>query len=145
MWVGNYTDETYKASLDFLAKDQGVDLEWRFLISDQELVGLMQRAACVLYVPRLEPFGYVPLEAAACGASVVTVREGGLRETMADIGYLADPTPESVAQQICRVLDDPTSAREKALANIPAVHAQWGLTAATDRLEAHLLEITRRP
>ncbi len=145
VWVGNYTDETYKASLDALAVEQGVELEWRFLISDQELVGLMQRAACVLYVPRLEPFGYVPLEAAACGASVVTVREGGLRETMAEIGYLADPTPESVAQQICRVLENPTAAREKALANIPGIHAQWGLAAATDRLEAHLLEITRRP
>ena len=105
----------------------------------------MQHAACVLYVPRLEPFGYVPLEAAACGASVVTVREGGLRETMADIGYLADPTPDSVAQQICRVLADPSEAREKALSNIPGIHSQWGLTAATDRLEAHLLEITRRP
>lgn len=145
VWVGNYTDETYKASLDALAIQHGVDLEWKFLISDIELVGLMQRAACVLYVPRLEPFGYVPLEAAACGASVVTVREGGLRETMTEIGFLADPTPESIAQQICRVLADPEEAKQKALANIPGIHAQWGLAAATDRLEAHLLEITRRP
>ena len=145
VWVGNYTDATYKISLDLLANIQGVDLEWRFLISDQELVGLMQRAACVLYVPRLEPFGYVPLEAAACGASVVTVREGGLRETMAEIGYLADPTPESVAQQICRVLADPSLAKANAQANIPEIHAKWGLAAATNRLEAHLLEITRRP
>ena len=144
VWVGNYTDETYKTSLDALAAEQGVELEWKFLISDQELVKLMQRAACVLYVPRLEPFGYVPLEAAACGASVVTVREGGLRETMAEIGYVADPTPESVAQQICRVLEDPSAAKAKALAKIPALHAQWGLPTATDRLEAHLLEITRR-
>jgi glycosyltransferase involved in cell wall biosynthesis len=64
---------------------------------------------------------------------------------MAEIGYLADPTPESVAQQICRVLADPSLAKENAQANIPEIHAKWGLAAATNRLEAHLLEITRRP
>ena len=145
IWVGNFADELYKQSVDALAREYGVDVEWRVLVPDSELVQLMQTAGCVIYLPKLEPFGYVPLEAAASGASVVTVREGGLRETMSEIGYLADPNPESVAQQICRVLADPVAASDKAMANIPALHAQWGLAAATDRLEAHLLEITRRP
>ncbi len=145
IWSANFIDDPYAEECKDLAQRLGVDFELRELVPDDELLVLMQRASCVLYVPRLEPFGYVPLEAAACGASVVTVMEGGLRETMSEIGYLADPNPDSIAQQICRVLDDPSAAREKALANIPAIHAQWGLEAATDRLEAHLLEITRRP
>jgi glycosyltransferase involved in cell wall biosynthesis len=144
VWVGNYTDETYKASLDALANKQGVDLEWKFLISDAELVGLMQRAGCVLYVPRLEPFGYVPLEAAACGASVVTVREGGLRETMQDIGFLADPTPASIAEMVTRVLAEPAANRARALEKIDGLRSQWSLNSATLRLDAHLSESTRR-
>lgn len=145
IWSANFIDDPYAAECRELAQRLGVDFELRELVPDDDLLILMQRAACVLYVPRLEPFGYVPLEAAACGASVVTVMEGGVRETMSEIGYLADPTPESIAQQICRVLADPVAARQKALANLPGIHAQWGLAAATDRLEAHLLEITRRP
>ena len=36
----------------------------------------------MIYASHLEPFGYAPLEANACGTAVVALAEGGIRETM---------------------------------------------------------------
>lgn len=142
VWASNSVDEPYLAGLRALAQSLGVDFDLRVLIPDEELVDLMHRAGCVLYVPRLEPFGYVPLEAAACGAPVVTVAEGGLRETMTDgLGWIADPSPQAVAEKIASILKNPDEASASVLARRNDLVEKWNLEKATDRLERQLINL----
>lgn len=141
VWVANSVDESYLASLRAIAEEAQVEFDLRVLIPDQELLNLIHRATCVVYTPRLEPFGYVPLEAAACGTPVVTIAEGGLRETMSDgLGWIADPTPEGVAVKLQEILTDPKTAAERTKSQRGSIESKWNLAAATDRLEAHLLQ-----
>ncbi|HLP00217.1 MAG TPA: glycosyltransferase family 4 protein [Fimbriimonas sp.] len=139
--AGNYSDEGYLDVIRRAATRLGVDLEFRFLVSDEELLGLIRTTQCLVYVPRLEPFGYVPVEAAACGTPVVTVREGGLRESMEGIGVMVDGTPAAVATGISAVLADPEIFATTTSSHRNAIVEKWGLSSAIDRLESHLVEV----
>ena len=140
VWVSNSVDQTYLGELQSLAKTLSVEFDLRVLISDEELVSLIRKAGCVLYTPRLEPFGYVPLEAAACGTPVVTIAEGGVRETMADgLGWIADPAPEEIAKCIQEIVDDPATASQHVLTFRSQLVEKWNFEASIDRIEGHLL------
>lgn len=141
VWAGNFADAVYLESIKQLAKDRGVNLEFHALVSDEELLRLIRTTQCLVYVPRLEPFGYVPVEAAACGTPVVTVREGGLRESMDGIGVLVDGTPSAIAQGITQVLAEPQRFADATLGHREEIVSKWGLSTAIDCLEAHLIEV----
>ena len=79
--VGNSSDELWVDYLKTLAEEKGVVLDLQTMITDEDLINLYNRAKLVVYAPYLEPFGYVPLEAMACGTPIVGVKEGGLKET----------------------------------------------------------------
>ena len=57
---------------------------------------------------RNEPFGLIPLEAAACGVPVVALKEGGYPETIIDgkSGYLVSSNPKHVAEKINYLLSN---------------------------------------
>ncbi|RAP48958.1 MAG: glycosyl transferase, partial [Methanosphaera sp. rholeuAM74] len=80
--IGNSSDEGWVNYLKNLANEKDVDLDILTMISDEELIRLYNKAKMVVYAPYLEPFGYVPLEAMACGTPVVAVKEGGIKETV---------------------------------------------------------------
>jgi glycosyltransferase involved in cell wall biosynthesis len=109
-------------------------------VSDAELLDALNRARVMLYTSRLEPFGYAPLEANACGTPVVAVAEGGVRETVLDgvNGFLAERDPASLAAALARLLDDPGLAEEMGRRAALHVRERWSLEASIDRLEAHL-------
>ena len=110
----------------------------REMVDDETLVELLNRATLLLYTPRLEPFGYAPLEAGACGLPVVTVPEGGTRETVVDgfNGLWATPEEAGIAQSVLRLLENPTLARELGENGSKWVREKWTLEGACDRLEA---------
>jgi glycosyltransferase involved in cell wall biosynthesis len=61
-------------------------------ITDKELKSIYSRASAVLYCPIDEDYGLVPLEAMASGKPVISVNEGGPRDTVADgkTGFLVN-------------------------------------------------------
>lgn len=77
-------------------------------------------AADVFVLPSLhEPFGIVVLEAWSASRPVVAARIGGILDLVADgeNGLLADPeSPDTIAEAIVRVLDDPALAERLARA-----------------------------
>jgi glycosyltransferase involved in cell wall biosynthesis len=118
-----------------------VPLEPRIGIADGELVDLLNRAAVMVYAPRLEPFGFAPLEAGACALPVVAVPEGGVRETVFDgvNGLLVEPEPGALAEAMQRVLQDSALARRLGRQGRELVVQRWSLPGAIDRLEGRLL------
>jgi glycosyltransferase involved in cell wall biosynthesis len=141
LWIGNVCNDDYRRRLEELAIRQGVDLEFKINVSDTELIEDLNRASVMLYTPRLEPFGYAPLEAAACGLPVVGVREGGVRETVDHerTGYLADPNPLSLAAALAKILSDPDLGHRLGANGRRWVTEQWTTDHLTTRLEKHLV------
>jgi glycosyltransferase involved in cell wall biosynthesis len=115
-------------------------------IRDEDLVQLLNQAAAMAYAPRLEPFGYAPLEANACGTPVIAVAEGGVRETVRDgyTGYLVEADPRAMATAIIRLLDDPHEARKMGEQTVEFAAKNWSLGAAIDRLESYMFDLLSR-
>jgi len=103
------TDSTPEALyLVRLAQDRGVTLEIVSGISDEELAARYANAIALLFAARLEPFGLVCVEAMACGCPVLTVAEGGPRETVVDgvTGFVLRRDPDKFAQKLLRLIQD---------------------------------------
>jgi glycosyltransferase involved in cell wall biosynthesis len=144
IWIGNVASPDYLRELVLLAQRQRVPFTPRVAVSHEEVVQVLNEAAVMAYAPRLEPFGYAPLEAAACGLPVVSQAEGGVRETVVDgvTGLLVNHHSE-FPPALERILDDEALARSMGTAGRRRVVSAWSLAAATDRLESHLLDVAR--
>lgn len=144
VWVANvlghprYVDEIVR-----FAGSVGVRLDLRMNIPDTDLVDLLNRATALLYAPRLEPFGLVPLEANACGLPVIAVPEGGVRETVVHglNGLLVQPDAHHLGVAIQELLDRPAYARTLGENGVGFVAERWSLDAADDRLEKALFNL----
>lgn len=142
IWIGNVADHEYLRELSTLAATREVNFEPLVDIHHRRVVDLLNEAAAMIYAPRLEPFGYAPLEAAACGLPVVAVAEGGVRETIIDgeTGVLVGNDDE-LGGALARVVNDNRLARRMGEAARRHVEEAWSLDQATDRLEAHLQRV----
>lgn len=141
VWIGNFSVGEYHNAMTALAKERGVALDLRVGVSDEELIGVLNRAMVMVYAPRLEPFGLAPLEANACGVPVVAVREGGVRETVQHEvnGLLADADPQDLARCIAKIRNNPALAAELRANARKLVDSEWSLDAAVSRLEKLLI------
>ncbi|MHB1319469.1 MAG: glycosyltransferase family 4 protein [Anaerolineae bacterium] len=140
--VSNFEGPGEREYLEGLANDLGVSLTLRTLVRDDELVSVYNRAALVLYAPIMEPFGFVPLEAMACGAPVVGIREAGVRESVADgvTGVLTERDPRAFAAAVQSLLAD-TDRRQKLAEHCrPYVLARWTWERSVAELESYLAQ-----
>jgi glycosyltransferase involved in cell wall biosynthesis len=115
-----------RALLHNLAEEKGVQLTIE-AVDDDELIRLYNTAMVVVFVPYLEPFGFIPLEAMACGAPVVGIREGGVRESIIDgeTGFLIDRDTRACAEAITRLLTDAGLRERMGAAGRAAVETAW--------------------
>jgi glycosyltransferase involved in cell wall biosynthesis len=139
IWVANSSATVYYQEMRKLADSRGVSLELKVGVDDTELVDILNRGAAMIYAPRLEPFGFAPLEANACGMPVVSVAEGGVRETIIDgeNGLLVGHDPQELADALSRLLGDLEFARHLGEKASSATAIKWSWDAALDRLEEH--------
>lgn len=137
VWIGNSAYPPYLEEMKRLAVELEVDFEPHVKIADDKLVEILNRAALMIYTSRLEPFGFAPLEANACGTPVLAVAEGGVRETIVDglNGLLVDDDPRAMAAAITRLSDDREYARRLGQTGRQQVTERWSLEAAVERLE----------
>ena len=143
VWIGNVADSFYLDEMNDLARTRQVTFEVHQRASEEELVELLNQAAVMAYAPRLEPFGYAPLEANACGTPVIAAAEGGVRETVTDglNGYLVDADPRAMAAAIERMMKNALETRRMGEQAVDYIAKNWSLEAATVRLEANMLEL----
>lgn len=143
LWVGNASLATYLTGLKHLAYTLGVDFSVKEMATDAELVDILNRATMMAYAPRLEPFGFTPLEANACGLPVIATAEGGMRETVVDgvNGLLVEPDEQAMADAIMRLRDDERYRSELSQNGSKQVVEKWGLSASIDRLEQRFQQV----
>jgi len=143
VWVGNFASSSYLEELKQLAQSLNVGFEPQVGIDDDKLVDTLNRASMMVYAPRLEPFGFAPLEANACGLPVIAVAEGGMRETIIDgvNGLLVEPDIEAAAAAIDRLRSEKEYARELGENGARLVAEEWSLNASIDRLERRLMDV----
>lgn len=141
--VGNAALPHEQNYLVDLAARLGVDVDFRHLISNDDLVRLYNQAIATVYAPMMEPFGLVPLESMACGTPVVGIREGGVRETVIhnQTGLLADRDPEQFATAIVTLLEDRFLIECLGKQGRECVEQQWGWQKAITTLEKYLKQV----
>jgi glycosyltransferase involved in cell wall biosynthesis len=78
-------------------------------VSDSELLGHLARCRAVCFPPLSEDYGFVTPEAFASRKAVITCKDsGGPAELVADgvRGFICEPTPESLAAALRRMMED---------------------------------------
>lgn len=148
VWIGNFEVPRHRRQIEVLAARHGVRLRVRTRITDDELIDCLSRAAVMLYVPVLEPFGLAPLEANACETPVVALAEGGPREAIRDgvNGRLVpDGDPRALAAALRELLVRPELARRLGKQARAHVIRHWSWDSACDRLERELLRTAGMP
>jgi glycosyltransferase involved in cell wall biosynthesis len=142
--AANSVDPREQTYLVSLANQHEVTLEIRQRISDAELIRLYNCAQLVLYAPVMEPFGFVPLEAMACGTAVLGVAEGGVRETIqhGSTGWLVERDLTKMAQAIASLMSQPQVRSELAHAGRQYVAEHWTWERAIDVLIDRLYAAT---
>lgn len=104
--VGSGATDHYKS----IAKSQvGNKVYFPGYVSDQELVALMKNAHLTVTPSVYEPFGIVPLEAAACNTATVGSYVGGMKDTIIHeyTGLHSYPADSgSIKYQVTRALND---------------------------------------
>jgi glycosyltransferase involved in cell wall biosynthesis len=145
VWIGNIASSSYLDEMRQLAAVRDVVFEPMVRVSDETVLDVLNRAAVMVYAPRLEPFGLAPLEANACGLPVVAVAEGGVRETIVDgeNGLLVAHDPRAMGAAISRLLHDSDLARQLGTNARRVVETKWSLASATDRIEHYLARYAR--
>ncbi|KAJ0932400.1 putative hexosyltransferase [Helianthus annuus] len=104
----------YLEQLKVLAEIKGVSKQVKFITScpTAERNALLSECLCVIYTPKDEHFGIVPLEAMAAHKPVIACNSGGPVESVKDgeTGFLCDPSPQSFSLAMAKFLKDPSLA-----------------------------------
>lgn len=109
-----------------------------------QIPALLGGAAVVAYPSLGEGFGLPVLEGMACGAAVLTTRRLSLPEVGGDAVAYCEPDAESIAAELCRLLDDPRRRAELGQAGLArSARFSWAASAAA-HIQAYQRAI-RRP
>lgn len=109
--------------------------------SQPDLVELYNRAAVCLHTSRLEGWGLVAMESAACGCAVVATASRGVAEFLTPGESMVQVQPgdaEAIAYEAAALLDAPEQRIRLARAGRKSV-TRYSWSESTDRLEAVLL------
>jgi glycosyltransferase involved in cell wall biosynthesis len=139
-------DHAYAARVVRMAEAAHVALEIRRNPSEDELVALYNKALMLVFVPIMEPFGLVALEAMACGVPVVGVREAGVRESVLHdrSGILVDRDATELARAIALLVEDPEMRRRQGRQAAEYVRNQWTWKQGLDRYEHQVAKLLER-
>ena len=145
LWIGNMVDDEYWDGMLELARSLDVVLEVKKMVTDNQLVELLNGAICMIYSSNLEPFGFAPLEANACGTPVIAVAEGGVRETIihGKNGFLSDSKPEEIAKYIHQLIDNQELKKEISKFSIDNVRQNWTLAQCSERINLAIESVVR--
>ncbi len=138
-------DDPEARRLDDLARRLGVAdrVHIRGQVAQAELPRVLRSADAVVCAPWYEPFGIVPLEAAACGVPVVVSAVGGLTDSVVhgETGLHVPPRdPDAIASALAALLDDEPLRRRLGVAGRARMESRY----SWDRVAADTADAYRR-
>ena len=111
-----------------LAKDDK-RIEFHERVTDEELIDLYADALVVPFVPKMEDFGYITIEAFNSCKPVITCTDSGepayfVRDDKS--GFICPPEPKAIASKIEYLYDNPVRAKEMGIQGKESVnHITW--------------------
>ncbi|MBF0485347.1 MAG: glycosyltransferase family 4 protein [Candidatus Omnitrophica bacterium] len=108
--IAGIVDAKSQEYYDMLQKKaEGLPVKFLTKVSDHEMLKLYQNSFAVLFTPFNEDWGFIPLEAMACGKPCVAVNRGGPRESVqnGETGLLVDPDPAAFSGAMDKLANDP--------------------------------------
>ncbi len=141
--ASNFQNPPERSYLQMLSDNMDVRLELVGNVTDELLVELYNRAMITVYAPIREPFGLVPLESMACCTPVISVNEGGVKETIIDgkSGYLVERDIKLFAAAIEYLCSDTKRLSEFGHYGREYILQNWTWDRAIAKLETSLLDI----
>ncbi|KAH9625728.1 hypothetical protein KSS87_007924 [Heliosperma pusillum] len=137
----------YLEELKFLAQREGVSDRVDFITScsTNQRNSLLSECLCVLYTPKDEHFGIVPLEAMAAYKPVIACNSGGPIETVKHevTGFLCDPTPTEFSCAMAKLVEDVELARKMGLEARQHVVDSFSTEVFGDNLNQYILSVAR--
>lgn len=114
-------------------------------VSDADRTRLMADALAVIYTPRDEHFGIIPLEAMAAGTPVIAANSGGPVETVVNkvTGQLCDPTAQVFGRAMAELIRDPVLARTLGKAGPQRVREKFSMHALGSAMSVILEQCQR--
>ncbi|XP_046819650.1 alpha-1,3/1,6-mannosyltransferase ALG2 [Vespa crabro] len=111
--------------------------------SDIYKVSLLKHCDILIYTPRNEHFGIVPLEAMYIGKPVIAHNSGGPKESVIDkvTGYLANGSSEEFAKKIKLLIKDPSLIETFGKAGKKRFLATFSFTAFSNQLNKAVDEL----
>ncbi|GFZ07557.1 UDP-Glycosyltransferase superfamily protein [Actinidia rufa] len=137
----------YLEELKSLAERKGVSPQVKFVTScsTAERNKLLSQCLCVLYTPKDEHFGIVPLEAMAAHKPVIACNSGGPVETIKNgaTGFLCNPNPQEFALAMAKFIQDPQMADRMGAEARKHVTESFSTKIFGQRLNRILVDIAR--
>lgn len=137
----------YLEELKKLAEKEGVSQRVRFITScsTAERNSLLGQCLCVLYTPKDEHFGIVPLEAMAAYKPVIACNSGGPVETVKHgvTGFLCDPSPREFAAAMSNFIQDPDMSEKMGLDARQHVAESFSTKIFGQHLNRYLVDVAR--
>lgn len=137
----------YLEELKTLAEKEGVSQKVKFITScsTAERNTLLSQCLCVLYTPKDEHFGIVPLEAMAAHKPVIACNSGGPVETIRNgvTGFLSDPNPEEFSLAMAKFIQDPQMAERMGEEAQKHVSESFSTKIFGQRLNRFLVDVVR--
>lgn len=138
----------YLEELENLADREGVSDQVKFITScsTTERNELLSQCLCVLYTPKDEHFGIVPLEAMAAHKPVIGCNSGGPVETIKDgvTGFLCNPMPREFSLAMARLIRDPQMAVSMGGEARKHVSESFSTRIFGQRLNRYVIDVTEK-
>jgi glycosyltransferase involved in cell wall biosynthesis len=133
----------YFEKLKAMAK--GLNVQFRTNVDDVELKKLYSGSTAVLFAAINEDYGFIPVEAMASSKPVISVNEGGPRETVTSqkTGFLVG-SPSEMAERMAELALDNGLAERMGRAGRRIAEKKYSWRAFFDRLDPLLKSVAKR-
>jgi alpha-1,3/alpha-1,6-mannosyltransferase len=116
--------------------------------SDEQKREYLSKAHCILYTPRFEHFGIVPLEAMQAGRPVIATATGGPLESILNgkTGYLCnEPLIETFGKRMKEFVDDKNLSKQMGEEGRRHVNESFSFKPFAKKLNEHINELLKTP
>ncbi len=124
---------------------KGLNVQFKTNIDDDELKKLYAGSSAVLFAAINEDYGFIPLEAMASFKPVISVNEGGPRETVADgkTGFLVS-SPSEMAEKMLMFAEDKALAQQMGKAGRRSVERKYSWESFFEKLDPLLRDVSKK-